>query len=231
MKLLGLKQVRETFGFTMRELAEKLGVTANTINLWEKGKIDVTDSRLKDIIKFFKVPAEILFTENHTVEDKIYIEIGRCTFKLEEYRKQITDEKQKSQIEDFIAELILENDRMDDFKYTVQKLGEIFSKLDREDYCDFNDELNIILNSVIRKDLNWYKLRILVLALFSPGDKDVGDNYVGELIGRNNREEYMLDQDGGIEDEALLTIREKLEALYIKELYNNGKYIPTWERE
>ncbi|WP_035790280.1 helix-turn-helix transcriptional regulator [Clostridium beijerinckii] len=225
MKLLGLKKVREIFGFTMRELADRLDVTPNTINLWEKGKLDVTDGRLSDLEWFFKVKSEILFKEEHSIEELIDIEIARTTFKLEEYRKQITDERKKSEISTWICQFNLEEDRMEDFKYTVQRLGTIFSRLELSDYCTFDEDLNELLDLIIDNDVNWYKIGILVNCLNGDDDSGVSN------ITRANRDEYMIDKSYGVKEEALITIREKLEALYTKELYDRGEYTPTWERE
>lgn len=225
MKLLGLKKVREIFGFTMRELADRLEVTPNTINLWEKGKLDVTDVRLSVLVYFFKVVSpEILFKEEHSIEELMQIEIARTTFKLEEYREQITDERKKSDISSWICEFNLEKDRMEDFKYTVQRLGTIFARLDMDDYCTFDEDINILLDLIIENDSNWYKISILNKCL-TDGES------LEENIQISNREEYMIDKSNGAEAEALIIIREKLEALYIKELYNRGEYIPTWVRE
>ncbi|NRT88900.1 helix-turn-helix domain-containing protein [Clostridium beijerinckii] len=226
MKLFGLKKVRETFGFTMRELADRLDVTPNTINLWEKGKLDVTDARVSALLYFFKVTPEILSKEEHSIEELIDIEIARSTFKLEEYREQITDERKKSEIVDWIFKFRLEEDRMEDFKNTVERLGVIFSRLDLDDYCTFDQDLNELLDLIIENDVNWYKLGILVRCLYDTDDDGGVYN-----ITPANRDEYMIDNLYGAKEEAIITIREKLEALYIKELYDRGEYTPTWEIE
>lgn len=222
MKLLGLKKVREIFGFTMRELADRLDVTPNTINLWEKGKLDVTDARLSDLEWFFKVKSEILFKEEHSVEELMKIEIARTSFKLEEYREQITDERKKSEISDWICQFNLEEDRMEDFKYTVQRLGKLYAELEMEEYCALDESLDILLDLILEDNSNWYKIDILNKCL-------VDGKSLEENIQIANRDEYMIDKSYGAEAEALIIIREKLSALYKKELYDRGLYTPTWE--
>lgn len=228
MKLLGLKKVRETFGFTMRELADKLDVTPNTINLWEKGKIDVTESRITQLYYFFKVSPEILFKEEHSIEELMTIEIARTSFKLEEYREQITDEKKMDEIGNWIVEFNMEDDRMEYFKATVKRLGSLYSRLDWDQYCTFDDNFNELLDLLVdeQNDESWFKADILVECL-SNGEQD-GDAF---NITSSNRDEYMIDKSFGMEREAIITIREKLSALYKKKLYENELYKPTWELE
>ncbi|EOR27391.1 plasmid maintenance system antidote protein [Clostridium sartagoforme AAU1] len=61
MKVNGLKFIRKTFGLTMKELSDEIGVSSNTINLWEKGLLDVTEERLNQLAEFFGLENKNIF--------------------------------------------------------------------------------------------------------------------------------------------------------------------------
>lgn len=88
--MLGLKYIRNTFGLTMKELAEKLNVSANTINLWEKGTMDITEERLIQLENFFKIPKEY-FQKELKEEDKLNI----LESKIDDDIERVAKNKQK----------------------------------------------------------------------------------------------------------------------------------------
>lgn len=85
MKLYGLKNIRTVYGFTMRELGEKINVTSNTINLWEKGSLEATDERACELSHYLGIEKELLFKENYSDEEMFLIYASMMKFKLKKY--------------------------------------------------------------------------------------------------------------------------------------------------
>lgn len=55
-----LKELREDCGLSMRELANKIGVSTNTISRWERGERIPNLDALVVLAKFFKVSTDYL---------------------------------------------------------------------------------------------------------------------------------------------------------------------------
>ena len=76
----------------MRDLAQRIDVSANLINLWERGDVDVPDYRVDNLSNYLGVDKEILFKEKHNTKDLMLIEIARANFKIKEYKSALDNE-------------------------------------------------------------------------------------------------------------------------------------------
>lgn len=55
-----LKELRQEVGLSIRDLSEKIGVSATSVCRWENDKADVSGDTLIILSKFFKVSAGYL---------------------------------------------------------------------------------------------------------------------------------------------------------------------------
>lgn len=85
MKLYGLKNVRNIYGFTMRDLAKRINVSSNLINLWERGDVDVPEYRVDNLSHYLGIEKELLFKENYSDEEMFLIYASMMKFKLKKY--------------------------------------------------------------------------------------------------------------------------------------------------
>ena len=65
-----LHELRKKNGYTQAELAEKLGVSRQSISNWELGTIVPSTSRLKKISELYSVPLETLLRDDVSGEQK-----------------------------------------------------------------------------------------------------------------------------------------------------------------
>lgn len=97
MKVNGLKFIRKTFGLTMKELSDEIGVSSNTINLWEKGLLDVTEERLNQLAEFFGLENKNIFSCDFNVDSKrtskmiLAVETARLEYKIKQYNSNYID--------------------------------------------------------------------------------------------------------------------------------------------
>lgn len=227
MKLLGLKNIRKIYGLTMRDLAKKMNVTANAVNLWESGAVDVPEHRLTDLSRLLKLDKQLFLKENHDVKDLMLIEIARAEYKIDEYKFLIKDDPES--IDSIISEtekLMLKKTsdlifraKEGEYQYDALKslLGEIveaYSKIPFEEYDEFDDLIRAIMREIIDEPDKWKKFGIMYYSL------------------EESEEMYVLGDDYGIkckaEDLMKKQIRDNVEQLYKKKLYEEGSYKPYW---
>lgn len=230
MKLNGLKTIRKTFGFTMRDLADKLRVTANAINLWENGGSDVSESRLEQISEFFGIEKELLLKDKFNAKDMMFIEFARSRYKLDEYKGMIKkDDDSIDEIIDMtLKEFVMSSHRIywrtlegqDNFyslKSLLQDVITIYSDIDFDEYDECDDFLRDII-SEIRKDTDlWKKYNLLLYVL--QGDEEV-ESWEDDFILFSSTEQILKKN-----------IKDNVEQLYKLKLYNEGKYKPDWMDE
>ncbi|MEW6455137.1 MAG: helix-turn-helix domain-containing protein [Acidobacteriota bacterium] len=80
-----IKKTRESLGITQMELAEKIGVTYQQVQKYEKGRSNISIKRLHEIAKALNVPVAFLLEKIPVVgEEKIkYRTSGKFSFFLD----------------------------------------------------------------------------------------------------------------------------------------------------
>ena len=185
MKLLGLKNIRNIYGLTMRDLAKRLNVTANAVNLWESGAVDAPEHRLTDLSRLLKIDKQLFLKENHDVKDLMLIEIARAEFKINEYKYLIKDDYKSIDeiIENNIANLTSkakeEENNYYDIKDSLGKIVEFYSKISTNEYSKFNSFI-LGLDNILKDEIAWKKFLIIYNFLFD--DK----NNIGSSIKIEN---------------------------------------------
>lgn len=179
MKLEGLKFIRKTFGLTMKELSEELGVSSNTINLWEKGTLDVTEERLNQLADFFGLDNKNIllydFSEDNKITSKMIlaVETARLEYKIKKYNANYID---NFEIDNVNAIHLLEDNRelFEELEGGVALLAEELNE------STFN-EIGIIIRDVIfsilsdKKNIDKFKLWYNIIT-FNPNEK-YGDTW------------------------------------------------------
>lgn len=227
MKLPGLKNIRKIYGLTMRDLAEKMNVTANAVNLWESGAVDVPEHRLTDLARLLMLDKQLFLKESHDVKDLMLIEISRAEFKIDEYKFLIKDdpesinsiiEESEKELDRKVTDLIFRA-KEGEYQYDALKtlLGEIveaYSKIPFEEYEEFDDLIRYIMRDIVDEPDKWKKLAIMYYSLDE--DEDMygwEDDYGIFCSGKQLMEKQ---------------IKDNVEQLYKKKLYDEGSYRPYW---
>lgn len=228
MKLPGLKNIRKIYGLTMRDLAEKMNVTANAVNLWESGAVDVPEHRLTDLARSLMLDKQLFLKESHDVKDLMLIEISRAEFKIDEYKFLIKDdpesinsiiEESEKELDRKVTDLIFRA-KEGEYQYDALKtlLGEIveaYSKIPFEEYEEFDDLIRDIMGEIVEKPDKWKKFAIMYYSLVESEEMD----FFGE--------DYSLKCD--VDDLLEKQIRDNIEQLYKMKMYKEGKYKPCWK--
>ncbi|GAB5046924.1 helix-turn-helix domain-containing protein [Thermodesulfovibrio sp. TK110] len=97
-----IKKLRKAKGISQMELADKIGITYQQLQKYEKGKAKITIERLIDIAKALDVPVSVFFPELYEKESKFYSEDE--VILIEFYRK-ISDAEIKKALLRIIKEL------------------------------------------------------------------------------------------------------------------------------
>lgn len=180
MKLKGLKFIRKTFGLTMKELSEELGVSSNTINLWEKGTLDVTEERLRQLGEFFGLEnTNILLYDFNNEENKhtskmiLAVETARLEYKIKKYNANY--------IENFELDNINKIHLLEDNRELFENLeGGVACLADELNESTFNEIGSIIEQILIfllsdKKNIDEFKLWYNIIT-FNP-NKKYGDTW------------------------------------------------------
>lgn len=91
-----IKRIRKAKGFSQMELAEKIGITYQQFQKYEKGKSKITVDRLIDIAKALDVPLTTILAEiykDNNIKTYSYEEVV-----LLEYFRKISDPKLKKSL-------------------------------------------------------------------------------------------------------------------------------------
>jgi transcriptional regulator with XRE-family HTH domain len=221
MNLPGLKNIRKIYGFTMRDLAKRLNVTANAVNLWESGGVDVPEHRLDELAEFFKIDKQLFLKENHDVKDLMLIEIARAEFKIDEYKYLIKDDSNSIDeiIEDATINLTFRAKEGESQYYILKdllsKIVEAYSKIPFEEYDEFDCFIRDLTNDISGDTEKWKKLSIAYYSLLEDEEMD--------FWGKD----YSLKCD--VEDLLKKQIKENIEQIYKRKMCEEGKYIPCWK--
>lgn len=226
MKLLGLKTIRKTFGFTMRDLAKKLNISANAINIWENGGGEVPDNRVEELSNFFGVDKELLLKENHNAKDLMLMEFARSNYKLDQYKQMIIDDKDS--VDNIIGiaweEFTKESDdtfwrtlegqgNYESLKSLLTEIIKLYSNIFYDDYDECDDVFRMMIEEISNDTEEWEYFRMLWFTMFPSedmDDKDDDDNII------YCSKEDILEQN----------IRDNVKQLYKLYLYNTGRYEP-----
>lgn len=227
MKLLGLKNIRKIYGLTMRDLAKKMNVTANAVNLWESGAVDVPEHRLTDLSRLLKLDKQLFLKENHDVKDLMLIEIARAEYKIDEYKFLIKDDPESidsiiSETEELMVKKtsnLIFRAKEGEFQYSALKtllkeIVEAYSKIPFDEYEEFDDLIRYIMRDIVDEPDKWKKLAIMYYSLAE--DEDMygwEDDYGIFCSGKQLMEKQ---------------IKDNVEQLYKKKLYDEGSYKPYW---
>lgn len=228
MQLLGLKQIRKIFGFTMRDLAKLLDVSANAINLWENGGVDVPESRLNQLSIFFDLNKEIFLKSQMNSKDLMHIEFARSRYKMNEYKQlmgydnkvydDVLNETKEEYLKDWQKtdwETLENRENYQSLKTLIRKLIKVYSVLDCDDYDDCDSYLREVLDSIVNKSESWRYFEVLWTSLQDNGDLE--DNDEDFIIYCEKKE--LLER----------SIRKNVNELLKLKESENGTYIPKDE--
>lgn len=216
MKLYGLKNVRNIYGFTMRDLAKRIDVSANLINLWERGDVDVPDYRVDNLSSYLGVDKELLFKQEHNTKDLMLIEIARANFKINEYKATLDSES----IEDIISKVAEANYTaneteffLNETKHLLTKIVNMYSLLELEEYEEFNDIIENLIDSILNDKEEWEKFKIIYYCKTLSENLEVYEKDYGVMCSNSEIFEKQ--------------IYDALQQLYKIKLYELGKYEPN----
>lgn len=82
-----IKKLRKGRGFTQEELAERLGVTYQTISKWENDSGMPDISQIVPLASVFDVSTDFLFGIDNTSETEEALKIVSCADSIQEYGK------------------------------------------------------------------------------------------------------------------------------------------------
>lgn len=189
MKLYGLKFIRNTFSLTMKELAEKVGVSSNTINLWEKCTLDVTDERILQLRKIFGLKRAV-FAYDFDKEDEntsrmiLAVETARLEYKIKEYNSKYI-ENFKIDTTDKL-ELLEGNREM--FEKLTLGIKHMAEKLPEDKFNEFSK----IFEEIIRFTTDGYMRNLIYLKKwYEIINFNINDQYSYEDIEKCSLEEYI----------------------------------------
>lgn len=182
----GLTYIRKSFGFTMKDLGEKLDVSANTINLWEKGKLEPTEERIEQLEEFLKLPRE-LFNKQIFDDDEIFmIENARFNYVITKYKKSKFNRQ-------FVDDYLGEFEKTEELIYLLDSIIEAHDKLDGWYFAYMVEAIIQFINSSLQDINNISKLQFLLNSMvYSDEDPTLKECSKEDLIGFNIR--YLLNQ-------------------------------------
>ena len=76
-----IKKLREMHDLTQEQLAEKLGVTRESVVKWESGKINVRDRHISKLVELFGIEPDDIRSENYGLAAKGHGRVGTPTIK------------------------------------------------------------------------------------------------------------------------------------------------------
>lgn len=76
-----IKKLREMHDLTQEQLAEKLGVTRESVVKWESGKINVRDRHISKLVELFGIEPDDIRSENYGLAAKEHGRVGMPTIR------------------------------------------------------------------------------------------------------------------------------------------------------
>ena len=173
----------------MKELAEKVGVSSNTINLWEKCTLDVTDERILQLRKIFGLKRAV-FAYDFDKEDEntsrmiLAVETARLEYKIKEYNSKYI-ENFKIDTTDKL-ELLEGNREM--FEKLTLGIKHMAEKLPEDKFNEFSK----IFEEIIRFTTDGYMRNLIYLKKwYEIINFNINDQYSYEDIEKCSLEEYI----------------------------------------
>lgn len=151
----GLTYIREIFNMSMNDLAEKLGVTKQSISKWESGKVQVSEERLQQLEEFFKVPSNLFNKEEFTEEEILVIEEAR-------FLKMLHSHTNKKFTSDFADRYISAISKPQELIYLLDCIEGIFTKLEDDEFVELVGLLSDVIGVVKEDTDHIYKLSNIV---------------------------------------------------------------------
>ena len=93
--MIGLTYIREKSGLSMEQFGEKLGVSKQTLSLWEGKKLDIPKKRLQELTELFKMRSNYFINE---VDDYNRLQIDYAF--LQNKREELEKDENFSDIEE-----------------------------------------------------------------------------------------------------------------------------------
>lgn len=212
MKLYGLRFIRNTFSLTMKELSEKIGVSSNTINLWEKGTLDVTDERVLQLTNFFGVKSAVLRYDFEKEDEDtsmmlLAVETARLEYKIKEYNSKYIE---KIKV-DTIGKIELLEGNREMYEKLISGIKHMSEKLTQSEF----NELGNLFEEIIKFTVDdvWHKNNLEYLKKWY------------EIINFNTYGKYNCKdiRDCSLEDYIKIDIAEKFYKLVCLEQNNKEK--------
>ncbi|WP_061312566.1 helix-turn-helix domain-containing protein [Clostridium botulinum] len=187
--MIGLEYVLNLYNMQHQELAEKLGIRKQNINLWIKGKQGVSKKHLPKLSEIFNLPEEY-FQKELTELDKIIIQKVKLQkdikpkIKKYETRLILSDNYKKTDLEDIP---IYEQKELNEIEIEIRKVKAIEEFREAISYINSDYEITTIEQIVILLKNN-FKEKIFIDTIdavshyFGVLPDWVGDPYNDEFV-------------------------------------------------
>jgi Predicted transcriptional regulators len=146
--MIGLEYVLNLYNMQHQELAEKLGIRKQNINLWIKGKQDVSKKHLPKLAEIFNLPEELFQKELDDI-DKLNIQQRKIRNELviHEYQYPDNDPETGEEVIVYASQVDQEQEYEDNFLEFRKNIIKLHNKIDETISGEFR-------NGVIDDDIN-----------------------------------------------------------------------------
>lgn len=145
--MIGLEYILELYGMQQIELAEKLGIKKQNINLWIKGKQNISKKHLPTLEKIFGIEARY-FTKKLTDLDKLEIQKEKLKRDLKPVITKYEEQFQIGEKNDLVEVPVYDREELNQIEHSIEKakLLEKFREiLERVEHQPFLDTFKLII--------------------------------------------------------------------------------------